>query len=76
MKRIKIGIALISMFGLLLGTTSIANAKIVSPAHQLKVSQTAAKSTHHKTKQAKTVHKTVKLKASSKQASKHVTKKA
>ncbi|WP_088186047.1 hypothetical protein [Desulfosporosinus sp. FKA] len=75
MKRIKIGIALISMFGLLLGTASIANAKTVSPAHQLKVSQTA-KSTHHKAKQAKTVHKTVKLKASSKQASKHVTKKA
>ncbi|MDQ7095112.1 hypothetical protein REC12_16060 [Desulfosporosinus sp. PR] len=71
MKRIKIGIALISMFGLLLGTASIASAKTVSPVHHAKVSQTSTKSTQHQAKkQTKAVQKVVK------QTSKHVSKKA
>ncbi|MDR3542498.1 MAG: hypothetical protein P4L69_16285 [Desulfosporosinus sp.] len=68
MKQIKIGIALITMFGLLLGTASVASAKTTSPVHHAKVSQTSTKSTHH---QAKSVHKTVK---SAKSLAKHVTK--
>ena len=65
MKRIKIGIALITMFGLLLGTAGVASAKTISPVHHAKVSQTSTKSTHH---QAKSVHKTAKSLA------KHTTK--
>ena len=66
MKRIKIGIALITMFGLLLGTASVASAKTAKPAfqtHHTKLSQTSTKSTHHQAKNAtskKTVHKTLK----------------
>jgi len=68
MKRIKVGIAFITMFGLVLGTAGVASAKTVSQVHHAKVSQTSTKSTHH---QAKSVHKTVK---SAKSLAKHVTK--
>ncbi len=71
MKRIKVGIALMTMFGLLLGTASIASAKTTSSVHRAKVSQTSTKSTHH---QVKPIHKTVK--SQTKPASKHVIKKA
>ena len=57
MKRIKACIALITMFGLLLGTAGVASAKTISPVHHAKVSQITAKTTHH---QAKSVHKTAK----------------
>ena len=63
MKRIKIGIALITMFGLLLGTANIASANTTSPAHHAKVSQTSTKSTHHQAKSPapkKAVHKMTK----------------
>lgn len=63
MKRIKIGIALITMFGLSLGTTSVTSAKTVSPVHHAKVSQTSTKRTHHQAKSLaskKAVHKTAK----------------
>ena len=46
MKRIKAGIALMTMFGLLLGTSGIALAK-ADPIHHPKVS---TKITHHTTK--------------------------
>ncbi|MDR3540252.1 MAG: hypothetical protein P4L69_04705 [Desulfosporosinus sp.] len=68
MKQIKIGIALITMFGLLLGTASVASAKTTSPVYHAQVSQSSTKSTHH---QAKSVHKTIK---SAKSLAKHVTK--
>jgi hypothetical protein len=67
MKRIKFSIALITMFGLLLGTASIASAKTTSPVHQAKASRTSAKSTSSK---ANSVHKTVK------HTTKHITKNA
>ena len=63
MKRIKIGIALITMFGLLLGTAGVASAKTTSSVHHAKVSQTSTKSTHHAIKSQaskKTVHKSAK----------------
>lgn len=63
MKRIKVGIALITMFGLLLGTAGVASAKTVSTVHHAKVSQTTTKSTHHQAKSQtpkKSVHKTAK----------------
>jgi len=69
MKRIKASIAIITMCGLLLGTTGVASAKTISPAHHAKVSQITAKATHH---QAKSVHKTAKSLA--KHMSKHVSK--
>ena len=62
MKRIKISIALITMFGLLLGTASIASAK-TAPLYHAKVSQTSTKSTHHQAKSLapkKAVHKMIK----------------
>jgi hypothetical protein len=62
MKRIRLSIALITMFGLLLGTAGVASAKTTSNAHA-KVSKTSAKSTHHQPKSQaskKAVHKTVK----------------
>lgn len=68
MKRIKIGIALISLSGLLLGTANIAIAKTTSPVNHAKVSHTSTKSTHH---QAKSVHK---LSAATKLTAKHITK--
>ncbi|OLN26023.1 hypothetical protein [Desulfosporosinus metallidurans] len=64
MKRIKVGIALITMFGLLLGTASVASAKATSPVHHVKALQTTTKSTHHQAKKQttkKTVHKLAKL---------------
>lgn len=64
MKRIKIGIALITMFALLLGTASMASAKTASSVHHAKVSQTSTKSTHY----AKSAHKKIK------HTSNHVTK--
>jgi len=57
MKRIKIGIALITMFGLLLGTASVVSAKTLFSAHHAKVSHT---STNRTSSKAKPVHKTVK----------------
>ncbi|WP_075366466.1 hypothetical protein [Desulfosporosinus metallidurans] len=63
MKRIKIGIALITMFGLLLGTASVASAKTVSRVNHTKVSQSTTKSTHHQAKtqaSKKSVHKSAK----------------
>jgi hypothetical protein len=63
MKRIKFSIALITMFGLLLGIGSVASAKTTSPVHHAKVSQASTKSTHHAAKSLaskKTVHKTAK----------------
>ena len=63
MKRIKIGIVLITMSGLLLGTTSVASAKTASAVHHSKVSQTSNKSTHHQSKSQipkKIVHKMIK----------------
>ena len=70
MKRIKVGIALITMFGLLLGTAGVASAKTI-PLHHAKVSQITTKSTHH---QAKSVHKTAKSLA--KHTTKRITKHA
>lgn len=66
MKRIKVGIALITMSGLLLGTSSIALAK-TTPVHHPKVSQISTKLTHSSTKSTiskKSVSKTVKAKKS------------
>jgi hypothetical protein len=60
MKRIKAGIALITMFGLLLGTASVASAKTTSPVHHAKVSHIATKSAPLNAKKVtskKTVHK-------------------
>ena len=62
MKQIKLSIVLITMFGLLLGTTGVASAKTVSNVHA-KVSQTSTKSTHHQAKSQaskKAVHKMIK----------------
>jgi hypothetical protein len=61
MKRIKVGIALMTMFSLLLGTSGIALAK-AAPIHHPKVS---TKITHHATKSnvtTKSLSKTVKSK--------------
>ena len=70
MKRIKVGIALITMFGLLLGTSGVASAKNASMVHHAKVSQTLTKTTNHQAKsQAKSAHKTVKSQV--KHTSKH-----
>jgi len=62
MKRIKAGIALITMLGLLLGTAGVASAKTVSQVHHAKVSQASTKITHQAKSQVpkKSVHKTVK----------------
>jgi|GEM_PF-5545086 hypothetical protein len=49
MRRIKAGIALITMFGLLLGTASVANAK-TTPLHRAKTIKTTTQTTHHKVK--------------------------
>lgn len=62
MKRIKAGIAFMTMFGLLLGSSSIAIAK-AAPVHHPKAPQISTKITHHPTKShvsKKSVHKTVK----------------
>ena len=72
MKRIKVGIALITMCGLLLGTAGVASAKTTTPVHHVKVSQISTKITHHQPKShvsmklvhktvRKTIHKTAKL---------------
>ena len=58
MKRVKVGIALITMFGLLLGTAGVASAKTVSP--HAKVLHISNKTTNHAKSQAKSAHKTVK----------------
>ena len=63
MKLIKLSIALITMFGLLLGTIGVASAKTASSTHHAKVSQTSTKSTHHQAKSQvtkKAVHKIIK----------------
>lgn len=67
MNKIKSGIALMTMFGLLFGTSGIALAK-VAPVHHPKVS---TKITHHSTKSnisIKSVSKTVKAKKTVKTA--------
>ena len=66
MKKIKYGIAIMTMFGLVLGTSSIALAK-TAPVHHPKVSQISSNLTHHSTKSLvskKSVSKTVKAKKS------------
>lgn len=63
MKRIKIGIAFITMFGLLLVTASAVGAKTTSAGHHAKVSKASTKSTQHSAKSQaakKTAHKTAK----------------
>lgn len=63
MKRIKAGIALITMFGLLSGTAGVASAKNTSHVHNAKVPQTLTKSTRHWVKKLtsiKAVHKSAK----------------
>lgn len=78
MKRIKVGIALITMCGLLLGTVGVgvASAKTVSPVNHAKVSQVLTKSTHHQAK-SQVPKKSVKsAKSLAKHTSKHVTKNA
>lgn len=64
MKRAKIGIALITMCGLLLGTAGVASAKTTSPVYYAKVSQVSqTTSTHHHAKShvaKKSVHKSTK----------------
>jgi len=70
MKRIKAGIALITMFGLLLGTAGVASAKTVSTVHHAKISQASTKITHQAKNQVpkksaklvKSVHKMAKSK--------------
>ncbi|WP_407309600.1 hypothetical protein [Desulfosporosinus sp. SB140] len=62
MKRIKVGIAFISMFGLILGTASIANAVPKYKVPQVKTFH-STKSTHHQNKGQTpklTVHKSAK----------------
>ena len=63
MKRIQAGITLITMFGLLLGTASVASASTASPVHRAKVSHTSTKSAPLNAKKVtskKAVHKSVK----------------
>ena len=71
MKRIKARVALITMFGLLLGTAGVASAKVVLPVHHVKVSQVSTKSEPHNAKKVtskKVVHKSVKTTKSIKTA--------
>ena len=50
MKRVKAGIALITMFGLLLGTASVFSTKTAYPVYRTRSSQTLAKITHYPAK--------------------------
>ena len=79
MKRIKIGIALITLFSLMFSTVGVANAKTAIPSNHAKVSHSikakqSAKTTTLKTAKAQTKHTAKKTSIKSTKA-KHTAKK-